>query len=60
MTLIDILLVVSVSAAPCTRMKMSDTLIFHGQPQRAEQFVECVVGRWPNVHSVFRAKGNAK
>lgn len=38
----------------CTRMKATDTLIFHGQRQHAERFVECVVGHWPNVHSVFR------
>lgn len=38
----------------CTRMKATDTLIFYGHPQHAERFVECSVGRWPNVYSVFR------
>jgi len=38
----------------CTRMKATDTLVFHGHRQHAERFVECSVGRWPNVHSEFR------
>jgi hypothetical protein len=38
----------------CTRMKASDTLILHGHRQHAERFVECIVGHWPNVDSVFR------
>lgn len=38
----------------CTRMKVTDTLIFNGQRQHAERFVECIIGHWPNVHSVFR------
>jgi hypothetical protein len=36
----------------CTRMKATDTLIFYGRRQHAEQFVECVVGHWPSVHTV--------
>lgn len=37
----------------CTRMKATDTLILHGHRQHAEHFVECIVGRWPNVYSEF-------
>ncbi len=42
-------------ASICTHLKATDTLIFHGHKQHAERFVECIVGRWPNVDSVFRA-----
>jgi hypothetical protein len=44
------------ASSNCTRMKMTDTLVLHGHRQHAERFVECVVGRWPDVHSVFRAR----
>jgi hypothetical protein len=40
----------------CTRMKVTDTLILHGHRQHAERFVECIVGHWPNVDSVFRRR----
>lgn len=43
----------------CTRMKATDTLILHGHSQHAERFVECIVGRWPDVHSVFREIGGS-
>ena len=38
----------------CERMKATDTLISKGRRQRAEHFVECNVGHWPNVDSVIR------
>jgi hypothetical protein len=38
----------------CTRMKATDTLILNGHRQHAEHFVECIVGHWPNVDSVFQ------
>lgn len=42
------------SPSICARMKATDTLIFRGHRQHAERFIECTVGHWPNVHSVFR------
>lgn len=38
----------------CLRMKATDTLTLKGHRQHAERFVECIVGHWPNVDSVFR------
>lgn len=40
----------------CWCMKATNTLIFYDHRQHAERFVECTVGRWPNVHSVFYRK----
>ena len=37
----------------CRRLSAADTLVLHGRKQRAEQFIECSVGHWPNVDSVF-------
>lgn len=47
------LFVAPVYADACTRMKATDTLILNGRRQPAERFIECSVGHWPNVHSVF-------
>lgn len=42
------------ASSNCIRMKSSDYLAFYGRRQHADRFVECVVGRWPNVHTAIR------
>lgn len=45
----------------CSRMKATDTLVLGGHRQRhPERFVECIVGHWPNVDSVFRYERHRK